>query len=95
MNIAEGIENDVVAKIISFVYKSNLEIPGYDLKAIYSFIDRDENADDYDPDDDDYDIREIYSEISDKMDNGEIDVPTEFAELRLYFERLFWPNWEI
>lgn len=90
LSIAEGIERNIIHKIMRFAYNNNLAMPGYDMNEIFAFIDRDEDADDYDPDDDDYDLIEIYCEISRKLEKVKTSFPPDFTDLIFYFENLFW-----
>ncbi len=94
LNIADMIEYDVIAEIMRYSFENNLELPGYDLKEVFAFIDRDIDAEDYDPDDVDFSLFDIYCDIALKMDQDEMAVPAEFSEVRFYFEKLFWPDWE-
>lgn len=94
LDLVELIERDVVAEIIRYAYDAKLEIPGYDLNEVFKFIDRDEDSENYDPDDDDFNLQRIYEEIYFKSVANEIILPDEFLEVKNYFENVFWNDSE-
>lgn len=92
MYYIEQIELDIMFEILKYSYENKLEIPGYDLNEIFAFIYRDKDSEDYNPDDDTFDILEIYIDIAEKLYSNEIVVPDEYLEIKYYFEKMFWPD---
>lgn len=91
LNIIEGIESDVMKMIMRYAYDNKMQIPGYDLNEIYAFIDRDTESDDYCPDDEDFDIVIICCEIAEQIRFEGLQVPADFEEILMYFNKKFYP----